>query len=469
MDAAIAAANRAFPDWSAMFVSERARCLENLARLMEAHQDLLVHYETLETGTIRLFNNHENISLAIDSLRDIASYISKQLVRPSARLVSADLGFKGRDEETRDLVNLTYREPIGIACIYSPCTVPTYHMMWKVAACLASGNTCVCKPHPLTSISAYIISVLTKQAGIPDGVFNIVYGDDIAVSGGLASDPRVAAISMMGSTRTFPETIPAANSAFKRTEVEFAGNNPTIVFGDCDLDRCVETCLRSCFVNKGEICTCTRRVFVHRSVYREFVARFKQAVRQKIRIGDPFDDSVYYGPYSSSEMDEKVRGFIVKAQEEGVNVDFLLNDEQVADGSVRLNAVKDGRVIVKGRCEGARFVAPTVITEISPESQVVTEFYFGPVVCVMPFDTEEEVVGYANNVRYILGAVIWSEDQQKAKRIANQLRTGYIWSNCWYLRDMDMAFGGLISHGAGRSGLEDIIEFYTQAKTLINL
>ncbi|KAJ1920937.1 Aldehyde dehydrogenase 8 member A1 [Mycoemilia scoparia] len=468
MDLAIASAKAAFPSWSSEFVSNRVEYMLKLANLMEENKELLVHYETIDTGTMESFNRNENIDMCIKSLRQCAGYFKARLARPMSVIVSGDLGILPESLKTKEAMNLTYREPIGVAVIYSPCTVPLLHMMWKVAACLAVGNTCVCKPHHLTSTSSMILSTLIKKAGIPDGVVNIVFGEDDPVSEDLGTNKDVSAISMMGSTTCFPAVLPQATLAFKRTEVEFAGNNPAIIFDDCDIDECVNGSLRSCFLNKGEICTCTRRLYIHSSIYAEFLERFKKAIREQIKIGDPRRSDISYGPFVSKMLVEKIKSYITLAREEGANVDIVLNEEQEADSSIKISDPNDGSLEVEG-CYGEHFIAPTIITGLKDDSLVAKDYYFSPVLSVFSFDDEDEVIRRANDVRYILGTTIWSKDPKRLERVSKQIDTGFVWYNNWYLRDMSIPFGGHIAYGSGKSGADDIFEFYTKGRTISSL
>ncbi|KAJ1674352.1 Aldehyde dehydrogenase 8 member A1 [Spiromyces aspiralis] len=297
---------------------------------------------------------------------------------------------------------------------------------------------------------------------------------DEEVSDGLGCNPDVNAISLMGSTSTSPQIIVDAARTFRRVEVDFAGNNPVIVFPDADISACAQSCVHSCFTNKGEVCTCTRRIFVHRHVYSEFMAEFRSAVESRIRIGDPFNPDTFYGPFAYPMIVDMVADKIKLAQKEGATVEFWPHRQQVEEGKVVVDE-STARATIRG-CEGSLFLVPTIITGLKPSSAVATDLCFAPVISIFEFGseddkidekTEDHLIGMVNSVRRVICAAVWTKDFERFKRVANKLSAGYVWNNGWFLRDLSMHPGGQATRGYARNGVEDAIEFYSQAKTLV--
>ncbi|XP_010023050.1 PREDICTED: aldehyde dehydrogenase family 8 member A1 isoform X2 [Nestor notabilis] len=286
--------------------------------------------------------------------------------------------------------------------------------------------------------------------GVPHGVVNVVFGTGAKAGEALVCHPDVPLISFTGSTLTAQRITEKSAPHCKRLSLELGGKNPAIIFDDADLSQCIPTTLRSSFANQGEICLCTSRVFVQRGIYSEFLKSFVQEAK-KWKAGNPSDPTVDMGALISKEHLEKVKSYVKKAQAEGARV---LCGEGV-----------DSLALPAGNQKGY-FMLPTVIAEVKDESCCMQEEIFGPVTCVVAFDTEEEVIKRANSVKYGLAATVWSSNVGRVHRVARRLQCGLVWTNCWLIRDLNLPFGGMKASGIGREGAKDSYEFFTEVKTI---
>ncbi|KAM4902579.1 2-aminomuconic semialdehyde dehydrogenase isoform 3-T3 [Sylvia borin] len=286
--------------------------------------------------------------------------------------------------------------------------------------------------------------------GVPPGVVNVVFGTGAKAGEALVCHPDVPLISFTGSTLTAQRITEKSAPHCKRLSLELGGKNPAIIFDDADLSQCIPTTVRSSFANQGEICLCTSRIFVQRGIYSEFVKRFV-AEAKKWKTGNPSDPTIDVGALISKEHLEKVRSYVKKAQAEGARV---LCGEGV-----------DPLALPPGNQKGY-FMLPTVIAEVKDESCCMQEEIFGPVTCVVAFDTEEEVIQRANGVKYGLAATVWSGNVGRVHRVAHRLQSGLVWTNCWLVRDLNLPFGGMKASGIGREGAKDSYEFFTEVKTI---
>jgi aminomuconate-semialdehyde/2-hydroxymuconate-6-semialdehyde dehydrogenase len=319
---------------------------------------------------------------------------------------------------------------------------------WKIAPAIAAGCTVVAKPSEVTPMTAYLLSKLCIEAGMPAGVLNIVHGLGPKVGAAIVGHRDVKAISFTGGTKTGEEIARTAAPMFKKLSLELGGKNPNIIFADCDYDEMLETTVRSSFANQGQICLCGSRIFVERPIYE----RFKNDLVSRsleMNIGDPLDDATNLGAIVSEPHMEKILSYIELAKQEGGTI--LCGGERVTLG---------------GRCANGYFIQPTVIEGLSHNCRTNQEEIFGPVVSLMPFDTEDEVVGYANSVRYGLCATVWTENLSRAHRVSAALESGIVWVNCWLLRDLRTPFGGVKDSGMGREGGFEALKFFTEEKNV---
>jgi aminomuconate-semialdehyde/2-hydroxymuconate-6-semialdehyde dehydrogenase len=297
-------------------------------------------------------------------------------------------------------------------------------------------------------MTAYLLSNLCIEAGLPNGVLNIVHGLGPKVGAAIVGHRDVKAVSFTGGTKTGEEIARIAAPMFKKLSLELGGKNPNIIFADCDYDQALETTVRSSFANQGQICLCGSRVFVERPIYERFkndlVAR-----AMEMTIGDPLDEATNLGAVVSQPHMEKILSYIELAKNEGGTI--------LTGGS---------RVSLEGRCSNGFFIEPTIIEGLAHDCRTNQEEIFGPVISLMPFDTESEVIGYANSVRYGLSATVWTENLSRAHRVSAALDSGIVWVNCWLLRDLRTPFGGVKDSGMGREGGFEALKFFTEEKNI---
>jgi aminomuconate-semialdehyde/2-hydroxymuconate-6-semialdehyde dehydrogenase len=335
-----------------------------------------------------------------------------------------------------------------VAGCISPWNLPLYLFTWKIAPALAAGCTVVAKPSELTPMTAFLFSELCAEAGLPNGVLNVVHGLGPKAGQAIVEHPDISAISFTGGTATGKKIAATAAPMFKKLSLELGGKNPNIIFADCDLEQALQTSILSSFSNQGEICLCGSRILVERSLYDKFVNEFVK-LTQALTIGDPLDEKTKVGALVSEAHTKKVLSYIALAQQEGGKI--LTGGRQVK---------------VNGRCENGYFVEPTVITGLGHQCRTNQEEIFGPVVTIMPFDHEEEALQYANSTAYGLSATIWTENLKRAHRVAAQVKSGIIWVNCWLFRDLRTPFGGMKQSGVGREGGWEALRFFTETRNV---
>jgi aminomuconate-semialdehyde/2-hydroxymuconate-6-semialdehyde dehydrogenase len=434
VEAAVTAAERAAPAWAALSAGERARHLHRLADAVEARLDQLAHEESRDSGKPVSLARSVDIPRAVANLRFFAEAITQW---PSEAHVDALA------------TNFTLRQPLGVVGCISPWNLPLYLFTWKIAPALAAGNAVVAKPSEVTPFTAFRLSELAIECGLPPGVLNIVHGLGPKVGQAIVEHPKIKAVSFTGSTRTGAFIAESAAKQFKKVSLEMGGKNPAIVFADAELsDANLDTIVRSGFSNQGEICLCGSRLLVERSIFDEFRRRYLDKVKM-LRVGDPDDASTDLGALVSKPHFDKVMACIERAKQEGGKI--LTGGE----------AVK-----LPGRCANGWFVAPTVIEGLPQDCATNREEIFGPVVTLIPFDSEDEAVAVANGTDYGLAASLWTRDLARAHRVAERIDFGIVWVNCWMLRDLRTPFGGVKHSGMGREGGVDALRFFTEPKNI---
>ncbi|KAL3052608.1 hypothetical protein OYC64_005196 [Pagothenia borchgrevinki] len=437
VEAAVAAAKEAFPGWSARSPEQRAQVLNKLADLLDANVEEFAQAESRDQGKTVTFARTVDIPRSAYNFRFFASSL---LHHTNDCSQSDHMG----------CLHYTIRCPVGVAGLISPWNLPLYLLTWKIAPAIAAGNTVVAKPSEMTSVTAWMMCKLMQQAGVPPGVVNIVFGTGPKAGDALVGHPDVPLVSFTGSTATAQCITERSAPYCKKLSLELGGKNPAIIFADADLDRCIETTVRSSFSNQGEICLCTSRIYVEGSIYSEFLERFVAAAK-KWKTGAPSDPGNDNGALISKEHLEKVRSFVALAKSEG--------------GTVHCGEGVDQLHLPERNAKGY-FMPATVISGISDSSRVMQEEIFGPVTCVSPFDSEEEAVSKGNGVRYGLAATVWSQDVGKVHRMARKIQAGMVWTNCWLVRDLNLPFGGMKNSGVGREGGKDSYHFFTEVKTV---
>ena len=434
MDNAVAAAQRAFPAWSATSAAKRGEWLHKLAALVERDLEKLARAESVDTGKPIALARSLDIPRAVANLRYFAAAAS-QFASESHAMESG-------------AINYTLRSPLGVVGCISPWNLPLYLLTWKLAPALAAGNCVVAKPSELTPMTAYLLSELCMEAGFPAGVLNVVQGLGPKAGVLLVEHPDVKAISFTGGTKTGADIAGRAAPKFKKLSLELGGKNPTLVFSDCDFERTVSESMRAAFSNQGEICLCGSRILIERGLYArfrdEFVARAKM-----LSPGDPLEEITAQGAVISEAHLQKVLGYIELAKKEGGKI--------LCGGR---------RARLDGRCSGGWFMEPAVIENLPYDCHTNQEEIFGPVVTLIPFDTEDEAVAWANGTPYGLAASLWSRDVSRCHRLAAQLEAGLIWVNCWMLRDLRVPMGGMKQSGTGREGGWEAMRFFTEARNV---
>lgn len=431
---AVEAASYAFPKWSAMPVEKRSTFLLKIADLIDRDLDKLAMAECIDNGKPLWQAKALDIPRASANMR----FFATGAIHFSSEAHITD----------SEAINYTTRTPIGIAACISPWNLPLYLFTWKIAPALAAGCTVVGKPSELTPMTAFLFSKLCIEAGLPKGVLNIVHGQGNKAGQSLIEHPDVPVISFTGGTDTGRKIAAIASPMFKKLSLELGGKNPNIIFEDCDFDQALETSIQSGFSNQGEICLCGSRIFVQSSIYDKFIKEFVTRTKALV-VGDPLEEKTKVGALVSKAHMEKVLGYIALARQEGGTV--------LAGG----NQVK-----LDGRCEAGFFVEPTVIAGLDSMCRTNQEEIFGPVVTVMAFDSEDEVILQANSTSFGLSASLWTENLKRAHRVSAQLKSGIVWVNCWLLRDLRTPFGGMKASGVGREGGWEALRFFTETKNI---
>lgn len=431
---ATAAAKAAFKTWGKTTAAERSTVILRIAALINERLDELAEAESKDNGKPIWLAKSVDIPRAHDNFHFFATAI---------------LHYASESHATAEnIINYTLRKPIGVAGCISPWNLPLYLFTWKIAPALAAGNCVVAKPSEVTPMTAFLLSQICIDAGLPAGVLNIVHGLGPKVGEAMSVHPDIPLISFTGGTATGAHIASVAAPKFKKLSLELGGKNPNIIFADCDFEKTLKTTLNSSFANQGQICLCGSRIFIERPIYEKFKQRFVEEV-SKMNVGDPNLDSSRLGAVVSEPHFNKVLSYIQLAKEEGGTV--LTGGESVNPG---------------GRCNKGWFIRPTIIEGLAVDCRTNLEEIFGPVVTITPFDTEEEVIGYANITEYGLACTIWTENLNRAHRVANEVKSGIIWINCWLLRDLRTPFGGMKNSGVGREGGWEALRFFTEQKNV---
>ncbi|KAJ2722325.1 hypothetical protein GGI07_003407 [Coemansia sp. Benny D115] len=461
VDDAVKAAKAAFPMWAATPANERAAILNRVADLIDQYTPELAKIESQDQGKTVHDATKIDMPLCAEYFRQFAGMVQQGFKESESQMSAPCTPMSILKPQSKPLKSVTQHVPSGVAALITPWNFPMLMICEKLAPCIAVGNTCVVKPTELTSCTPYLLTLLLQAAGLPNGVVNFVFGTGVDAGEPLVKHPDVRLVSFTGGSLTGSKIGAAAGGLFKRVNLELGGKNPSVVFSDCDMEHAVATNVRAAFQNQGEICLCSSRQYVQRDVYDKFLQMFREQTTREVRVGDPNSKETFYGPMISKQHMEKVLSYIRLAQEEGAKVEFLVspNDKNVKSVS------KDGRLTIAG-LENGYYVAPTLITNIKQSSRVMQEEIFGPVVCVLPFNTEEEAVMLANDTRYGLGASVWTQDQGKLMRVMKQVHSGMVWGNSWMSWDDYMPFGGMKCSGTGREHGPWSLDFYTEIKAL---
>jgi aminomuconate-semialdehyde/2-hydroxymuconate-6-semialdehyde dehydrogenase len=435
VELAVSAAEKAFGDWSRTPASDRSRILLRIADLIERDLEKFARAESIDTGKPLSLARSLDIPRAASNFRFFATAI---LHTENEAHVTDSIAF-----------NYTLRQPRGIAGLISPWNLPLYLLSWKIAPAIACGNTAIAKPSELTPMTAYLLCEVCREAGLPNGVLNIVHGTGPNVGAAVTAHPKIGTISFTGGTVTGRKVAETCAPMFKKVSLELGGKNPNIVFADADQDAAIAGSLRSSFANQGQVCLCGSRVFVERSAYKDFVDCFIEKASQ-LRLGDPLEATTDQGAIVSKTQLDKVKFYVDLAQKEG--------------GTIALGGAAPKPP--NERCQSGYFFPPTVITDLPVSCRVNREEIFGPVITITPFDNEEEVIGYANDTDYGLASSVWTQNLNRAHRVAEKIHTGTVWVNCWLVRDLRVPFGGMKQSGVGREGGDEALRFFTEPKNI---
>jgi aminomuconate-semialdehyde/2-hydroxymuconate-6-semialdehyde dehydrogenase len=440
VDDAVRAARKALRgEWGKLGVRERAACLQKIADGIEERFDCFLAAEIADTG--------KPISLAarLDVPRAVANFRAFADLIKTAGLES----FQTETPDAKTALNYAIRKPLGVVGIITPWNLPLLLLTWKVAPALACGNTVVVKPSEETPATATLLAEVMEKAGVARGVYNVVHGFGPDSAGEfLTQHPDVNAVTFTGESQTGAAIMKTAAASVKPVSFELGGKNAAIVFGDCDFDDAVGGVAEAAFLNTGQVCLCTERVYVERPIFERFVDVLKKNA-ESLRLGSPLEKTTDLGPLISAQHREKVLSYYKLAQEDGANT--------VTGGSVpRFSSSLD---------EGY-YIQPTIYTGLRESVRCVKEEIFGPVCHVAPFDTEEEAVSMANDTKYGLAASIWTTNLKRGHRVAQQMNTGITWVNCWFLRDLRTPFGGVGLSGIGREGGVHSLNFYSELNNI---
>jgi len=434
VDNAYIAAKSAFPIWSQTTLEERSRILIRISELLEANLQRFAEAESKDNGKPLSLAKTVDIPRAASNFRFFGNAITQ-------------FASESHESVGQDAMNYTLRQPIGVVGCISPWNLPLYLFTWKIAPAIAAGNCVVAKPSEITPMTAYLLGEICTNAGLPKGVLNIVHGLGTTTGQAIVEHPDIKAISFTGGTATGAHIAKTAAPMFKKLSLELGGKNPNIIFSDCDYDDMLETTVRSSFSNQGQICLCSSRIFVEESIYEKFKKDFVTKVKQ-LKIGNPLENETDIGALVSKPHLEKVLSYIEIAKQE--NGKILCGGNQVK---------------VKGY-ENGYYLEPTIIEVPTDECRVNQEEIFGPVVTIMPFESEDEVLQMANKVKYGLSATLWTNDLKRTMLISNQLQSGIVWVNTWMMRDLRTPFGGVKDSGVGREGGFEALRFFTEAKNV---
>lgn len=432
--AAYTAAAAAFPEWSNTTIEVRSKIMLKIADLIEDNLERLAAAESEDNGKPLSLAKAVDIPRASANFRFFGNAITQ-------------FASEAHESVGLNAINFTLRQPIGVVGCISPWNLPLYLFTWKVAPAIAAGNTVVAKPSEVTPKTAFLLGEILTQAGLPKGVLNIIHGTGPTAGQAIVAHPKIKAISFTGGTKTGEHIARTAAPMFKKLSLELGGKNPNLIFADCEYDKMLAVTVRSSFANQGQICLCGSRIFVEKSIFEKFKKDFVAKVKE-LKVGNPSSTEVNIGALVSKPHLEKVESYIQLGVEEG--------GEILCGGK---------RVVVEG-LENGYYLEPTVIEVFDDKCRVNQEEIFGPVVTIMPFDTEDEALEMANSVPYGLSSTVWTTNVNRTMRVAKKLEAGIVWVNTWLNRDLRTPFGGVKASGVGREGGFEALRFFTEPKNV---
>ena len=431
VEKAYQAAAVAFPFWSTTSFEERSTILLKIAALIKEQSAFLAEAETKDNG------KPISLSTSIDIPRAAVNFefYAKAITQFSSEV---------KESVGQNAINLVLRESIGVVGCISPWNLPLYLFTWKIAPAIASGNCVVAKPSEITPMTAYLLGEICNEAGLPKGVLNIVQGKGEVVGDAIVKHPKIKAISFTGGTETGAKIATLAAPMFKKLTLELGGKNPNIIFADCNYEEMLDVTVKSSFSNQGQICLSGSRIFVEQTIYEKFKKDFIAKV-SALKVGNPFDEATDIGALVSEKHLNKVQSYI----------------DIVADEKATI--LLGGKTVTVLNSENGYYFEPTIIEVSDNKCRLNQEEIFGPIVTIMPFSTEEEVLEMANDVAYGLSATVWTNDLDRTLRVTKRIQAGIIWVNSWMLRDLSTPFGGVKASGMGREGGMESLRFFTEA------
>jgi aminomuconate-semialdehyde/2-hydroxymuconate-6-semialdehyde dehydrogenase len=440
VDAAVSAARKAVQgEWGRLPIRERAAILHRVADEIERRFDHFLAAEVADTGKPIALASRLDIPRAAANFRVFADLI---------RTAGLD-SYQTETPDGKTALNYAVRKPLGVVGIITPWNLPLLLLTWKVAPALACGNTVVVKPSEETPATATLLAEAVEAAGVPRGVYNVVHGFGLNSAGEfLTQHPDVNAVTFTGESQTGAAIMKTVAATLKPVSFELGGKNAAIVFADCDFEDAVSGVAEAVFLNTGQVCLCTERVYVERSIFDRFVGALKQKA-ENLQVGSPLEKTTDIGPLISAQHREKVLSYYNLAEQEGASA--------ITGGGIPKfsNSLDNGF-----------YSQPTIYTGLAESARCVKEEIFGPVCHVAPFDAEEEAVNLANDTKYGLAASIWTTNLKRGHRVAQQMNAGITWVNCWFLRDLRTPFGGVGLSGIGREGGMHSLNFYSELNNI---
>ena len=432
---AVAAARKAFDNgpWRTMSPNERGKRMRRVAEILRERQEEIARLETLNCGKIIVESRGDVAASAncFDYYANLTGHIGGETIPMNG-----------------PLFDYTLREPVGVCAQIIPWNFPLLMAAWKLCPALATGNTIILKPASATPITAVLLGQICLEAGIPDGVVNVLTGPGAEIGAALAEHPDVDKVAFTGETETGRQILRLSASTIKKVSLELGGKSPNIVFPDADIEEAVNGSLFAIFTNAGQRCTARTRLFLHESIHDRFMSDFVKKAGQ-IRVGDPMEDATQMGPVISPRQCERVLSFVERARGEGAELSL---------GGKRpdVDALRSGN-----------FVEPTIFDQVHNDMTIAQEEVFGPVLSVIPFKDDAEVVRMANNVIYGLAATIWTNDIKRAHRLAGEIRAGNVSINYPTVNPPEAPFGGFKQSGIGRELGRHALDLYTQVKNVV--
>ena len=434
VELAYKAASKAFEAWSNTTLEFRSTILTKIADLILENETILAVAESKDNGKPISLAKTVDIPRAAANFRFFANAITQ---------------FSSESHESLglDAINFTLRQPLGVVGCISPWNLPLYLFTWKIAPALAAGNCVVAKPSELTPMTAFMLTEICNEAGLPNGVLNIVHGLGAKVGEAIVKHKNIKAISFTGGTKTGERIAKIAAPMFKKLSLELGGKNPNIIFADCNYDEMLVTTVRSSFANQGQICLCGSRILVEESIYETFKKDFIAKVAE-LKVGNPSLENTDIGALVSKEHLEKVKSYIDIAEQEGRKILF------------------GGQKMIVENFENGYYLQPTIIEVTNNHCKLNQDEIFGPVVTLMSFKTDQEALRLANDVKYGLSATVWTNNMNRTMQFSKKLQTGIVWVNTWMLRDLRTPFGGAKASGVGREGGFESLRFFTEPKNV---